>query len=152
MWTYLLLFALTLWPPTDQTGVHSARQQAHRLREMSAITADIVSTDATILEALTLENIVAYESGFERSARGRAGEMGAYQIMPSKDTTKAQLKEWQAHGAKEALRRLRVQGIDGYCGCSKWSPCPKMVENRTRPAREWLAEHPLAPIEVAGNP
>ncbi len=155
MWTYLMLFILTLWPPTEKTGLHSMRERTHRLREMSEITADIVSTDATPLEALTLENIVAFESGFNRQAYGPAGELGAFQLMIPPKSTMAQRHEWFHRGAQEALRRLRSQGIEGYCGCSARRPCPDMVEHRTVPAREWLEAHPFptpATAEVAGNP
>jgi hypothetical protein len=157
MWTYLMLFVISLWPHTPAHADMGAppRKQLHRLREMSAITADILSTDATPIESLKLENIVAYESGWERKARGPAGERGAFQIMPFKESTKIQLEEWQARGAKEALRRLRVQGIEGYCGCSQWHPCPDMVAHRTEPARVWFASHPLPSppaTQLAGNP
>jgi hypothetical protein len=133
METYLLHFAvaffLSIWPAHFLTN--------HRHAEMVAITDDILSTDATVDEALTLENLAGMESVWDRTAVGRANEAGAFQIMPSPKTTPAQRAEWQAHGAKEALRRLRLQGIAGYCGCThpEVKPCPEMMEHRTWPAR-----------------
>jgi hypothetical protein len=133
MSTYLLHFAvaffLSMWPARYLTN--------HRHAEMVAITDDILSTDATVDEALTLENIAGMESMWDRTAVGRAGEQGAFQIMLSARTTKSQRAEWQAHGAKEALSRLRSQGIAGYCGCSRpyVKPCPELIEHRTWPSR-----------------
>ena len=133
MQTYLLHFAvaffLTMWPSRYLTN--------HRHDEMVAITDDILSTDATVDEALQLVNIAGMESVFDRTARGRAGERGSFQLMPMPTTSKATLAEWQAHGAKEALRRLRIQGIAGYCGCRRpdVKPCPEMIEHRSFPAR-----------------
>lgn len=133
METYLLHFAvaffLSIWPAHYLTN--------HRHAEMVAITDDILSTDAEVQEALTLENLAGMESVWDRTAVGRGGELGAFQIMPSPRTTPAQRAEWQAHGAKEALRRLRLQGIAGYCGCTRpdVKPCPEMMEHRTWPAR-----------------
>ena len=103
----------------------------HRLREYSAIAADVASTDATLEEALTLVNIAALESGFERAARGALGEVGAFQNIHGHP------------GAKAALALLRLQGMLGYCGCPRRSPrCDLLVEHRTGPARQWLAAHP----------
>jgi hypothetical protein len=146
MFTYLLAFVLSAWPTHN----------AHRLHEMKMITLDILSTDASVDEALRLENIVALESGFERRAVGSHGELGAFQLQPWPETSKATRAEWAAHGAREALRRMRVQGMQGYCGCVR--PCPRMVENRTWPARLYrMAFDPPAPLppegdELAGNP
>jgi hypothetical protein len=151
MLTYLLTFAIGLYAtlfPAYPLG-------HHRHNEMVMITKDIVSTDARPLEALYLENIVAFESGWERNAIGRQGELGAFQIMPNEKTTLAQRKEWKARGAKEALYRLRTQGIQGYCGCSEQHPCNDMVEHRTFPAKlySWVFAPPVVVEEkVADNP
>lgn len=146
--TYLLHFAvsffLSMWPAHYLT--------IHRHDEMIAITDDILSTDATIDEALQLVNIAGMESVFDRTARGRAGERGAFQIMPNPKTPKATLDEWQAHGAKEALYRLRIQGIAGYCGCARpdVKPCPDLIEHRSWPARLYrLAFDPPTPSRDA---
>jgi hypothetical protein len=133
MSTYLLHFAVTfylsIWSSFPLT--------IHRHDEMVAITDDILSTDATVDEALQLENIAGMESVWDRTAHGRGGELGAFQLMPTPKTPKSLRAEWQAHGAKEALRRLRTQGIAGYCGCPRPTvkPCPEMIEHRTFPAR-----------------
>jgi len=151
--TYLLHFAvafyLSIWPRSGLT--------VHRHDEMVAITDDILSTDASPDEALQLENIAGMESVWDRTARGPGGELGAFQIMPTPKTPKAVRSEWQAHGAKEALRRLRVQGIAGYCGCARpeVKPCPEMIEHRSWPSRLFrMAFDPPAPsVETyARNP
>jgi len=120
MLRYLLAFVLMTWPHL----VH------HRLYEVTAILADIDGTSATALEALTLANIAAFESGFSRKAHGKAGERGAWQIMPPASS----------YGAAEALRRLRAQGIVGYVGCAGHAnadPCLALVAHRTGPALLW---------------
>jgi hypothetical protein len=137
MTAYILAFALAFWP------AHSS----HRLSEMRAIAADIASTDATPLEALTLANIAALESNFERSARGREGERGAFQVHPPAIS----------YGADEALRRLRAQGIAGYIGCANHpdsEKCASMAAHRTEKAILWrLAfDPPVVDDEVAVNP
>ena len=150
---YLLHFAvaffLSMWPARYLTN--------HRHAEMVAITDDILSTDATAEEALTLENIAGMESMWDRTAVGRAGELGGFQLMPTATTPKARRAEWQAHGAKEALYRLRTQGIAGYCGCKRADvkPCPELIEHRTWPSRLYrLAFDPPVPDEdvVTLNP
>lgn len=113
MWIYLYMFVQLTWP------FHGY----HRTLEVSAIVDDVLTTDATAEEALTLLNIAHEESGFERSAVGREGERGAFQVHPPA----------ASYGAREALRRLRSQGITGYMGCSR--PCPRMAERRTWPAK-----------------
>lgn len=117
LYGYVLTFILTMWGPRQS--------DVHRLREMAAITADIVSTDASPEEALRLGNIAAMESGFERKAKGPHGERSAFQIMPPA----------RSYDAKEALRRMRVQGIQSYCGCVR--PCPRTVAHRTEKAMLW---------------
>jgi hypothetical protein len=126
---YFLAFAMVFWPPTDK----------HRYREMKAITTDLATHHAGPLEGLYLTNIVAMESGFERYGRdGKLGEVGAFQIRPFPGTTRAQLAEWRDHGADEALRRFRAQGIYGYMGCTPGTgaklvagaTCEEMAENR----------------------
>jgi len=126
MTAYLVTFALSVWPPRPT--------DVHRLREIVAIAADVASTDATPEEALTLINIAALESGFERTARGKLGERGAWQVMPPA----------VSYAADEALRRVRVQGMQSFCGCVR--PCPKTVAHRTDKAILWrLAFDPPAP-------
>ena len=143
---YLLVFVLGVWPP------HSM----HQMREMIAITVDIAGTDATPEEGLTLENIVAFESGFERTAVGPHGEVGAFQLWIFPWTTEEQIVEWKRHGAREALRRLRVQGIQGCCGCTNpvTKRCREMMEHRTFPATlyRWAFDPPrVDSVELAGQ-
>jgi hypothetical protein len=139
MEAYLLQFAMflavQLWPGHDLG--------AYRRAQIARVTADIVSTDATPEEALQLENLAGFESGWQPGAVGRQGELGAFQIMPRRDASGAVVtplavrKEWKERGAHEALRRLREQGIAGYCGCRypTKAPCPEMIEHRTWPSR-----------------
>jgi hypothetical protein len=135
MTTYLLAFVLAFWAP------HSR----HRAEEVRAIIADVLTTDGTPEEDLTLLNVAALESGFERSAVGAHGERGPFQIMPPA----------ASYGAKEALRRLRVQGLSGYCGCGVRA-CPEIVEHRIEKARvyRWAFAPPVTEGEgdaVAGR-
>jgi hypothetical protein len=139
---FAVVFFLHFWPNS---------LTVHRHDEMVAITHDILSTDATVDEALQLENIVGMETGWYRDRTGAAGEVGAFQIMPWPTTTSAERAEWRVHGAKEALRRLRAQGIAGYCGCRypDVKPCPELMEHRTWPARLYrLAfDPPVEPVQ-----
>ncbi len=112
---YLLAFVMAFWP-------HLTRYQQHEAR---AIVAEVAATDGTVLEDLELVNIAAMESYFDRSAVGRLGERGAWQVMPPA----------REYGAREALRRLRAQGIAGYCGCR--GPCPAIVAHRVDRAYLW---------------
>jgi hypothetical protein len=145
MQSYLLTFALALWSILFSTH-HVSRYRQH---EMALITADIASTSATPLEALTLENVVAMETGWERGVVGRQGEVGAFQIMSFPGTTKAQKREWKVRGAAEALRRMRTQGMLGYIGCRHLedmgvagSTCGQMISNRTLLAQLYLDAFP----------
>jgi hypothetical protein len=117
MFPYLLAFIQAFWPPTNH----------HQWIERHAIAQDIANTGCRPIECLTLANISALESGFERSAVGKAGEQGPFQIMPPAKST----------SAHEALRRLRAQGLSGYCGCGG-SPCPDLVAHRQDKAWLWL--------------
>ncbi len=116
--TYLLTFVAMFWP--------AAKHSRYREREVEAIAADVATTDASPWEALRLMNIAALESTFYRAAVGSHGERGAWQIMPPASS----------YGAKEALRRMRVQGMAGFCGCvrpgrrANGDECPEMVSHR----------------------
>lgn len=145
---YLLGFCYLLWLhlfPGWPCG-------AHRQREMYFIARDILTTDAGPLEALTLENIVGMESGWERTAIGKAGELGAFQLMPNPNTTDAERTEWKHHGAREALRRLRTQGIQGYVGCvTVTERCARMIENRTLQAKLYFWAFSLPNDHASGS-
>ena len=131
--SYCLAFALSIpswWP-------HSA----HRMTEMIEIARDIGSTDAGPIEGLELMNIAALESGFDTHARGRAGERGAFQVMPPA----------ASYGAHEALSRLRRQGLRGFMGfvvCGQ--RCLDMAERRTFPAKLYFWSHPYS-FEPSGG-
>jgi Transglycosylase SLT domain len=148
---YYIAFALSCWPNI----VHRPRQN----REMRAIAAEVASTDATPFEGRRLMNIAALESNFDRTAKGKMGEMGAWQIMPP----------FKSYGAKEALRRMRGQGMVGYVGCRHAedevvlngikTTCQAIIDHRVDKADlyGWVFPPPTVPANdterlVAGNP
>jgi hypothetical protein len=105
----------------------------HRDGEIRAILRDILTTDASVDEALQLALIPALESGYERSAVGKAGERGAWQAMTG-DTS-----------ARHALYLLRSQGMLGYVGCVRETEeCMRLVANRTLLARIWAVTFPFS--------
>lgn len=120
---YLLDFAHANWR-------HLSRRQETELR---AIIHEIVSqTDGTLQEQLQLVNIAALESNFSRTAHGAKHEVGAWQLMPPIPP---------GSQAREALRRMRTQGMLGYVGCrhpedvamysgGKPVSCQRMIDNR----------------------
>jgi hypothetical protein len=125
VYTYIVTFVLATW---GMVPYHS-----HRGAEIRAIARDIASTDCTPVECLELANIAALESGFERSARGALGEVGAYQNM---------------HGdpsARAALRLLRTQGWLGYVGCGTREDerCMRLVANRRIKAIVYASAFPF---------
>lgn len=136
MLAYLLAFCLVLWGHLFPTYPLNS----HRQHEMYMISQDILSTDATPHEALKLENIAAFESGWERKAVGAHGEVGSFQIWVFPGTSTTRIAEWKRHGAKEALRRLREQGIQGYCGCTSpvTKKCGEIMKHRTEHADLYL--------------
>jgi hypothetical protein len=97
MSSYLVGFVFWFWPGVATT--------VHQQADMRLDAAEVAATDCTPSECLRLMNIAALESGFRRDARGKLGECGAWQILDGPCT------------AKEALRRMRVQGMLGYIGC-----------------------------------
>jgi|SRR5580658_1120253 hypothetical protein len=120
---YVISFILAFWGPIP---FHS-----HRGAEVRAIAADIASTDCRPLECLEIANIAALESGFERAAIGKLGEVGAFQNL---------------HGdpsAKAALKLLRTQRMLGYVGCpTETESCMHLVANRTVKAIVFNSSHP----------
>jgi hypothetical protein len=142
VWAYLMLFILSRFPPRDERGRVNARD-AHGLRERSRCAWEIAHTDCGPEECLRLANIPALESGYEYRAVGKQGERGPWQIHPPA----------RSYGAREALARLRAQGIFGYIGCgsARTKLCEDMAEHRTGPARDWLAEHPWPVAELASG-
>ena len=125
LYTYIVAFILAVFPPRGPWGLH----------QREAVARDIASTDASPLEALTLANIAAWESGFDTKAKGRMGERGAFQIMRGDP------------GAAHALSLLRLQGIMGYMGCPRRTErCEAMADRRTFPAKLyfWAHDPPVA--------
>jgi hypothetical protein len=118
--SYVLAFILTAWWP----------QTRHGMIERVEIAEEISHTDASPLEALTLANVAAFESGFERTARGKLGEVGAWQNL---------------HGdpsARAALRLLRLQGIVHFMGFTRCTTeCERMADHRTFPAELYSWSH-----------
>ena len=114
MHVYILAFIVTFWP--------GFTRHPYQVREAMAVVDDILSTDADPGEALRLANIAAMESGFRRDAIGTHGERGAFQIMPPA----------RSYDAREALSRMRLQGMDAYCGCVRHfgDTCPAIVAHR----------------------
>lgn len=131
-----MAFILAVFPPRGPWGLH----------QREVVARDIASTDASPLEALTLANIAAWESGFDTKAKGRQGERGPWQVMPPA----------ASYGAHEALARLRRQGIYGFMGCPRRTErCEAMADRRTFPAKLYLWAHDPpepAPSMVGLNP
>jgi hypothetical protein len=100
------------------TALHPDPRNVRRLYELSKVAWSIAKTDATEDEATLLSSIAIHESGVSLRAIGPLGERGAFQLLGGPYTT------------REALRRLRVQGLRGYAGCVR--PCPKLVAALSR--------------------
>jgi hypothetical protein len=112
----------------------------HADREIRAIASDVASTDAAPGEAAQLILIAGMESGFERTAHGALGEQGAWQVMPPA----------RSYGAREALNRLREQGLYGFMGCTRRTErCEQMAMNRSLLASIWLVVEPPPSSVVA---
>jgi hypothetical protein len=121
---YLVAFVLAFWP---KLAGEQARDMWLDAVEVAALED---SMNATAQEMLRLMNIAALESGFRRDAKGKQGELGPWQVMPPA----------MDYGAKEALRRMRSQGMLGYCGCRSANvmvnvpggqiPCGELVAHR----------------------
>ena len=98
---------------------------------------------------LRLLNVSALESGFDRTAVGKLGERGAFQILGGRDFS-----------AREALRRMDVQGMVAYVGCrhaedrvvvqGTATTCAELVAHRTEKADLWfMGFEPPRPLEDA---
>lgn len=94
---------------------------AWRYREQARIAEAIAAASEDEEDATALVAIGYWESGFSTKARGRAGELGVWQLMPPAPA------ELHAQ-AREALRRLHVQGWRGFTGEAggrcPWTGCP----------------------------
>jgi hypothetical protein len=101
MTSYLMSFVLFFWP--------FVADHPRQLRDAILDCEEVAATDATPEEALELMGFAALESNFIRDAKGKAGERGAWQVMPPA----------RSYGADEALSRLRRQGTLGYVGCRR---------------------------------
>jgi hypothetical protein len=122
MLRYLLLFVAGFWG-------HS-----FRFTDVRAAALDVLSTDASAIEALMLMGIPPLESGFRPDAVGKLGERGPWQVRPPAES----------YGAKEALRRLRLLGIAGYVGCgrARTDRCDRLAAERVAPAIVYFAAFP----------
>lgn len=138
MAAYLIAFVLANWPT-----IHGQQE-----RDMRADAEEVAATDCDAQACLRLMGIAALESGFRRDAVGAAGERGAWQVMPPATS----------YGAREALRRMRTQGLLGYIGCRRAADvvvirgtrttCAAMIAHRIERADLWrMAFDP--PREVA---
>lgn len=111
---YYAAFAVFLgWLSPDDAAASRLSRRTARLHELASIAADIASTDASESEARLLASIAVHESSARLHATGKIGEQGPFQVL---------------HGdphAREALRRLRTQGLQGYAGCTR--PCPDLT-------------------------
>ena len=138
---YLVAFAVALW-----SSLHGGSSPSpHRMREIEAVADDVAYTDGSTFEDLELMNIAAWESGYSRSARGPLGEKGPFQQLGGAYDAE--------HPAREALRRLRAQGIYGFMGCSARSTrCEEMASRRTFPAVLYLSAFPLDEEILAEDP
>lgn len=96
--SYLIAFVLSCWP--------SVAKHHRQNLEMRAIASEVATLRTTPGKMLRLMNIAALESGFDRTAKGKAGECGARQILGGHDCS-----------AREALRRMDEQGMVAYVGC-----------------------------------
>lgn len=119
--TCLTIFLVALRP--DPRNVR-------RLYELSEVADSIARTDATEAEARLLASIAVHESGVRPRAVGPLGERTSFQLRGPPYTT------------KEALRRLRVQHLQGYAGCVH--PCPRLVHELSR----WAAQE--GPQDLSG--
>jgi hypothetical protein len=135
MFAYLVCFALDVWPKYMVTS--------WQRKAIYSIAHEVAETDGSLQEDLRLMNIAGWESGFRRDAKGKAGERGPWQIMPPA----------VSFGAKEALSRMRIAGMVSYVGCRRAEDevvlpggtkmtCQKMIDNRIRPADEYLENYP----------
>jgi hypothetical protein len=127
LYSFVMFVCAALWHAHVTPG-------GHRDREIKAIIADITTTDGTVAEDLQLALIPALESGYERTAVGKAGERGAWQAMNG-DTS-----------ARHALYLLRTQGMLGFVGCGtrETEACMHLVANRTVLARIYAATWPYS--------
>src|ERR1700733_4154422 len=98
---YLCPCVCAFWP-------HISNYQRHEAK--TVITEVVMTTDATPLESLEMLNIAALESGFDTHAVGKGGERGAFQVSTDGGRN-------HDFSAREALRRMRVQGMIAYVGC-----------------------------------
>lgn len=137
MFAYLVLFVLDVHPEFMRSSWQRNR--------VYSIAAEVAASDATPREGLRGMQIASQESGYDRGAVGRLGERGPWQVRGGKDFS------W-----REALRRMRVQGMLGFVGCRRaadrvvlpngvHTTCQEMVDHRVGPADRYLEEYPAPP-------
>jgi hypothetical protein len=150
LFAYYVLFVLDVHP-------EFMRHAWQRRKVYDTATEVAYKTTAVPGEGLRLMQIGARETGYDETAVGKRGERGRWQVLGGNDFS-----------AKEALRRMRVQGMVAFVGCRHAedhvtlpngvkTTCQEMVDNRIGPADRYLAEHrPPTTLQpengYAGNP
>lgn len=114
-----------------------------RATEYRAVAEAIVQATPDPEDEVQLAAIASLESGYATNARGRLGEIGAWQLMPWRPVPRT-----LAGQAKEALWRWKAQGRCGYTGEAgrKDGKCP-LADNRYLRALLYSREHPFVPPE-----
>jgi hypothetical protein len=150
LFAYYVIFVLDVHPEFMRRGWQ--RRQVYEAASEVAY-----KTDADPGEGLRMMQIAARETGYDKTAVGKAGERGRWQVLGGNDFS-----------AKEALRRMRVQGMVAFVGCRHAedkvtlpngvkTTCQEMVDDRIGPADRYLTEHrPPTTLQpengYAGNP
>jgi hypothetical protein len=121
-----VLVAMMSWIPPHPSQLAEYRQIAEA----------IVDATDDPEDEIQLASIASYESRFSIRARGKLGEVGAFQLLGrAPRTVRGQ--------AVEALRRWKQQGRCGYTGeASKAPDCPLATRRYLR-AFEWSYAHPF---------
>jgi hypothetical protein len=138
LFAYYVLFVLDTHPQFMRHGWQRkwVYDTAHEVAE---------KTNAAPDEGLRMMQIASQESGFDPHAIGNRGERGRWQVLGGKDFS-----------AKEALRRMRIQGMVGFVGCRKagdkvtlpngvHTTCQEMIDDRIGPADSYFSTH-RAPV------
>ena len=128
---YLLAFVASFWP-------HLTTYQWHEAEEIAA---EVARLKTSPWKMLRLVNIAASESCFDRTAVNKeSGARGPFQVLGGDDFS-----------AREALRRMEVQGMVAFVGCRKAEDrvhvqgslvtCADLVDHRVGKADLWFMGH-----------
>ena len=133
LFAYYVLFVLDIHPDYMRRSWqrHWVYDTAHEVAYKTTAAPD---------EGLRMMEIAKNESGFDPDAVGKKGERGRWQVLGGKDFS-----------AREALRRMRVQGMLGFVGCRHAedrvvlqngvkTTCQEMIDHRIGPADRYLTE------------